>query len=553
MGPTVARRVEPAYVAAAAFGVVYAWLALVVFDATSLLSVDAAIKLLQAHSLIDSGFTSLAIPVQPSPIDPTGSFLPFAPPFVFWSGGRLEGVFPSSVALLNAAVLWAGIHGIAALSVVSAVALLIAVAYLSDSALRLWTVIVLGAATPIWFYATVPWEHAPAIALSMWALALAYRNEGWGPHILAGLLGGAAATLREECLVTLPVLVIVVFIRFGWRRALTVGASTALPALLAATADLWVFQRPAAAHLAHAIEPLAGVVRVSLPEPETWSLAERYEVAVANWLFGLQPELWLASALMLAALILTFILRRHRADLALAVVTVVTITHINDLMTYLREPAYVAGLFRLSPVLIFGVLPVASGLRSTWLRRCSISAIAAFVLVALAFVSMDGGAQLGPRLLLPIVPLFAIAAWEGLAGYRNSAVLPERLIGVIGLMLLIGSVLMQVGVGGRAYYRLNAEGRTAIDLLALSTEPVVLIDSVFTMSATIHEYGRRPILLVNSQPFAEQCARQLQRESVDAFVYISRENGARRRFPGFHLSSSRATPVTTFEYWKADP
>ena len=80
----------------------YGALGLLVLDPNTLFSVDAAVKLLQARSLLDSGLHSLSLPYPGVSLDPAFEFFPFVQPFVFRAGDTWQGVFSSGVALFNA-------------------------------------------------------------------------------------------------------------------------------------------------------------------------------------------------------------------------------------------------------------------------------------------------------------------------------------------------------------------------------------------------------------------------------------------------------------------
>ena len=136
----------------------------------------------------------------------------------------------------------------------------------------------------------------------------------------------------------------------------------------------------------------------------------------------------------------------------LAVTSVVAARLLIDLATYLPQPDFPAGLLRLSPALVFALLPSAPGWRPTSVRTATMAICGGYLAGTLAFAATDGGAQYGPRLLLPILPILAVAAWEGVAVLRHRGQdAYARTIWAMGLALYAGSVLIQVGVGVRAY------------------------------------------------------------------------------------------------------
>ena len=75
-----------------------------------------------------------------------------------------------------------------------------------------------------------------------------------------------------------------------------------------------------------------------------------------------------------------------------------------DLWNVLAAPRWVAGLFRLSPFLVFALLPRPAGETGERLPRTVAIAAGLYVLVAFVGTDTTGGKSLGPRLLLPSTP-----------------------------------------------------------------------------------------------------------------------------------------------------
>lgn len=77
---------------------------------------------------------------------------------------------------------------------------------LSRSRARGWASFVLvGATTPVAFYALDFWEHAPAVGAGAWAVALLIDEPSRGRGALAGVVAGVAVVLRAELLLYLVV------------------------------------------------------------------------------------------------------------------------------------------------------------------------------------------------------------------------------------------------------------------------------------------------------------------------------------------------------------
>ncbi len=110
-------RLSPATMA---FGLIvagYFVLGLIVLAPEGVYSGDIGVKYVQARALADQRFTSLNIPYPGEFLDPARKFFPIVPPFVMYTGGETQAIFPPTSAMLQAvAAEIAGIRGFVAVS-----------------------------------------------------------------------------------------------------------------------------------------------------------------------------------------------------------------------------------------------------------------------------------------------------------------------------------------------------------------------------------------------------------------------------------------------------
>lgn len=562
------RRLFPAFTQTGSAGATAAWLpwtvatavaglhgivAFVLLDPQTLLSLDAAVKLLQSKTLVASGWTSLALPYPGAVLDPGHRFFPYLAPFAFRTSAEWHGIFPTAVALLNATVVSFGTAGVVFLSVMSSALTMGAAAYLSTGPSRSMIPALLGLCTCFWFYAVLPWEHVPAAALSTSAFAVALRGRTLGSIVLAGFMLGCGATLRDESLLLLPGLLWA----HGKRGAsfsaigLVLGAC-ALPIIAVSGIDP-IYGRPAAAHLRHAVDPFQWVglaSAVELPHIGQMPPGERYNTVVHGWLLGYTGA---TQSLSLVGILIAIALApsQHVRTLSvLVVLSVVLALHLRDLYVLVQRPDFVSGLLRLSPFLIFAVLPAASPPRIPSHRRTLLWTVGTFLAGMLLMVNTTGGASLGPRLLIPVLPLMLVASWDAFQSYWRvrRQQLELRLVCAIGVALLAGSLVMQAGVAARGYVAFNASERQAVRWLQESTDPIV-VDSTFTASVAEPVYTRRLVFLAQDQHQASELAGVLAARRFQSVILVSREEEQRLNLAPFRLASTRRTMRTVVQHW----
>jgi hypothetical protein len=146
------------------------------------------------------------------------------------------------------------------------------------------------------------------------------------------------------------------------------------------------------------------------------------------------------------------------------------------------------------------------------------------VYVAGAFLGADthGGKSLGPRLLLPLVPLLAVAAAIRISEYREA---PGRLnasIAAVGLFLVAAGVAFHLGGTVRAYHYRNNDDASAVIAVAALPDRIVVADDAATAQLLLPLYYRRIIMLADSDALGRQLGQLLADQRVPGVVVVSR-------------------------------
>ena len=546
------RRASPSIVVAACSGLAFAVLGLWLLDPTTLLSIDAAVKLLQARSLIDSGFRTLSIPYPAIGLDPQFAFFPLKPPSVFFVNGRWEGMFPTAVALLNALPMLGGTAGVVALSAAAGGMVLVLLPNLEWDAPRWLPAFLLAWGTCFWFYCVLPWEHIPAVLLTTLAWLLISRTPSRWSMLGSALSTGLAGTLRHETFLLVPGLLLVLWVCHGKRRDCAwFAVITLFPLLAVGALDALLFNRPPAAHLAHASDVFARWAGPSVQAVRRNALPfdVRYDVVAHMFLFGRRGFAFSGT------LICTFVaLARYRSSArahygVLAVTLLFAVQLGMDLGKLLARPDLFMGLLRQSPFLAFAFLPMAGGRRASAAQREALLIAIPFLVAMVATINVNGFVSYGPRFLLPLLPMLVPAALEVLWSYRRASGERFNPIWGGGVLLVVGAVILQVAVVIPAYVGFNTRERVAVATIRSAPERVLVIDSKYTVSVVEPFYGDHDVLMAGGQPEAERLAATLEKSSVPSFLLVSREPEQRLRFPSYERTSVRKFGQTVVETW----
>ena len=520
--------------------VVYAMLAFVMLAPYVIYSGDYGITYVQARSLAANRFRSPAIDYRGAFLDPDRRFTPFRPPFVIETRGGLQAIFPPLGIVLAAPFVAIGdFAGMRAVSIASAAVIIWGAWRLLERRDAVFP-IVLGLATPLWFYAVTESEHAPSVAFAVGAFVAAARATGWRSAVLAGLLLGVGTSIRDEVGLLLPGLLFGVWLRTrNWEVVAAALAGMLAALAVAAAIEVWWFQRPLATHLRHAVHLLRRALQLTkarnpeLPELRPLTFQDRYNYVIEYWLLGYGADFAIAafSALLAIGIAARFVLRSNLPLVAVAAVFLALT--IWDAAALFRDPKWVPGMLRLSPFLLFLVLPVRTDEPWPWIVRVALVSVASYVLIALIAVDTSGGKSLGPRLLLPLLPLAVAASWTIITSSMRAARTDARLAGAIGLLLVAIALAIHARATIPAYVPRNDDDRRAMDTIASAPERVIVADDMFTAQQLLPLYYRRVILLADTPLLGAQLADVLAANHIKGALVVSRSTDPRTSLAPF--------------------
>jgi hypothetical protein len=547
----------------AALGIFYLWLALRVLEPDAVHSIDTAVKYVQACTVWDTHFLSMGMSNRGEFLDPTGVFFPFRPPFVFRTPAGWQGIFPTAASLLLAPMTPWGLTGITLPAIAGAVLLLWATYRMaSDVPLASALPLVLGAGTMLWYYAVLPNEHAPAAALTTAALALALWRIDRPGLAIAGVLVGVASLLRDESILIAPGLLVARY--FAGRRrpeqllgdAVLAGSATIIPIVLMAIVDTQLYQRPPAAHLLHAAGPwqrwLPAQSAAAIPDLVVLSPAQRFDVIVQQWLVGVGTTAQKAQVLAVLAVAVAIRWMTGSAIGLIAALGYLLLWRLFDAAALLQAPKFVGGLYRLCPFLIFAVLPLPPTKRSSRARRLSLVTAAIFLAVTFLTINTIGGKPLGPRLLMPIIPLIVVAAWEAIVQWTRQ--FHERwadgIAGFVGLGLLLLSVAIEVGSTIPAFTSRNRSDFISVQRIVDAGSRILVIDSSYSIQLLTPLYHTHVVLLAQNAANATELATRLYAARVPSFTLLSRAEHPALTFAPYTLLSESRDGRLVVQQWR---
>jgi hypothetical protein len=302
--------------------------------------------------------------------------------------------------------------------------------------------------------------------------------------------------------------------------------------VLAGTAvDVWWFGRPPAAHLRHAVHLVRGAwlgtePGTDIPSLKPFTLRERYETVIRYWLLGYGVDsVIVAYTAGLALALAAWRVARTYAGLLVWLLAVALLAGV-DLADVVTAPKWVPGMLRVSPFLVFAVMPPASERR--WTAVHAVLVVTAAIYLALAFGGVDttGGKGLGPRLLLPLFPMMGVAAITSIRDYLRASGGIERAIGGVGAGLVAAALCLHVAGTIPAYVARNRDDGSAIMAVRTAPERVVVTDDMFTAQLLMPLYFRKLIFVAEVPVLAHDLAVRLDAARIGSVLLVARDRPA---------------------------
>jgi hypothetical protein len=492
---------------------------------------DCGNKALVAERLLATGFREAAFARPDAALDPGGRWFPIPPPFALRRGSEFVSAYPLAYPALAVPGLAAwgrrGLRLPAALGTAAAAALL--AAWLSPVLGRVGAIaagVVLGLATPLFFYGVTLWEHAPAVALATGSFLL-LRNPRVRNWCGAGALVGVACWLREEMALLLPAVIFAALLgRAPLARIAAFAAGAAAPVAALALFNQFFYGDPLGGHVA---ANLAGGVLAGRGAADRFSalpgllggfghgagekgvftlLAFALPVAGALAPRRAREASWLPLALAGAALAVWGI---AAARMLAGPARLEQLVQHNGLL--LQWP-----LFALAGLGIARVLrdPGWSGLRIGVLAGLlfMVLILAAGILLPSGFGAQVGaGVHWGPRVLLPALPALVVLAAAGALGRPPAARLAWGALVLAGLassLLAVWFLAQQKLEGARFNEQLRAEAPRVI----VTTHP-------FLAQQLASLWNQKSIWLALDPPSLQAAALAIGRAGEPGFSFVA--------------------------------
>ena len=172
----------------------------------------------------------------------------------------------------------------------------------------------------------------------------------------------------------------------------------------------------------------------------------------------------------------------------------------------------------------------------------------AYLVVAFIGTDTNGGKSLGPRLLMPLLPLLTVAAVMRIAEYFHGARL-DRAVAMAGSALILCAVLIHTLGTLPAYYIRNQQDARAVLVAAAAPERIIVADDPFTAQLLFPLYYRKIILLAETVEAGEQIGQMLTDHQVITALVVSRAPGPLTLSP-LRFESSELAGRMTIQRWR---
>jgi len=215
-------------------------------------------------------------------------------------------------------------------------------------------------------------------------------------------------------------------------------------------------------------------------------------------------------------------------------VATAAVLHVVDLVSLVPAPRIMAGLLRLSPFLLLAVIPRANGEPAAPLVRLVWVTAGCYLAVVGLTLNTEGGKPTGPRLIIGLWPLLAAAALDTLSSYVVTArrTWPARVTALSGVVLVAGSLVMELAVVLPARSGRNTDDAEAARVVRTIGDQVIVLDTMFDIDIVGTLYFERTLLLGRQRQWRD-LSRTLADRGVDRFTHIGRVPTKTPHFPEY--------------------
>jgi len=537
------RRVSfPSYLSVALVAIVYVG-TLCILEKRAFWVVDNANKFLQLQSIVQSQYSDYSIPWPGQPIDPELEYHPFEARFAVVKDGRLFPIFSPVFALVSSIPFRLfGFWGLYLLPLAASVFSLVAVARSTEhlnvyGAGRHTAVLLVGLATPLWFYSVVFWEHTIALCLCMWGLYFFLkwlRTESPRSLVAGSVLVALAAYFRDDLYVLCLVILIAVVLS---SRARKIRAGlVVLGTTIAGLAPLWLLQwrvtgEPFGFHLGTHASFVSGLSEHLAQRPTVF-----YSLLVAAF-----PNVWVSLAIS-AMFVLLFVWNPKLSGRTFAVIVpvcclVALIGAIFSLGGYVvtNKPLMWMfrsnGLFAAAPFLILGLVrykgvqqPGDADRAARWLWLVALGFTIAYGLAAPELGTT--GIHWGSRLLLLLYPVLGMLAARNLSHWFGATT--NRLS--LGSVLIVGTIAVSLVAqcqSIRLLHQKKAFSHRLNQAIQALPEQVLITDRWWAPQELFSQFFDKAVFYIHHQQPGEPLRRKLLAHGYRQGLFVTHPG----RFP----------------------
>ncbi len=295
-----------------------------------------------------------------------------------------------------------------------------------------------------------------------------------------------------------------------------------------------------------------GTAAGDLPVLEQMSFRSRYETVIHYWLLGYGNDFWVLifSATLLAALLARRFSSSAGSLAILLWVAGVVVLAAMDAWEVATAPKWLAGLHRVAPYLVFALLPPPAKARDDgWQPYAIVAATALYVVAAMVATNTTGGKSLGPRLLLPLLPLLAVAAMMRIAAYLRASAALERVTGYSGVLLVALAAVIHLAGAIPAYQARNRDDAAPLLVAQASSARVIVTDHPHTAQMLLPLYYRKVIFLADSHEARAKLGALLADAKVPEVLLMSERFEPATRLSPLKIRESDKFGRMFIQYW----
>ncbi|MDI6785968.1 MAG: hypothetical protein QMD92_04580 [bacterium] len=440
----------------------YGYLTIYTLPSNTFFTMDNSIRFIHVQSILQNNFKDIYIKYPGEHLDPNFQFFPIRPPWktldlhIFIKNQKAYSMHPIAFPFLSTYFYKLfGYNGLYLIPILSSLVSLILIYLLANKIIpqySLFSLLIMGLCSPLFFYSLLFWEYTLSIMISLLIFYLFCNNKAPSKflYLFIGILLGINSWIRIETIILSIIIPFTFYFIYpkntlNTRNVIFLIVGFTLSILPLILYNHWLYGSAISAHNKYVIKNVSDVQSIS----SFYSMLHDKLINFYRlWFNGAVSRINNAILFILTFAIFLFsIVQKYKKILLFLLILFLLNSLYICYRNYLHCITFITGLIPVVPYIIFILLVIKKLLQDNhtkYIKFILFSSLS-YILFTSIIADSDGGNQWGPRYLLSVLPILIILSLYSLSIIKSSSSHPKIYQGIFFLLCLFSFFIQCAG------------------------------------------------------------------------------------------------------------